>query len=114
MGRAIEGGDGDAADAFHEEALIEHAAQGLQCGRRGGEVALGRGGPELIHDDAVGHVHEAEAYGRARCGGDGTGAFFGGVCPAHDFEQGEREGGAEAAQAGAAGDEGAFWHGNDE
>ena len=58
---AIERSDRNARDALHQQALVEHGPQRFQGRRRRRQKALRIRRPELIHDDAMRHVHEPKA-----------------------------------------------------
>ena len=70
-----------------------------------GEERFRAGGPELVHDDAVRHVHESHADGWLRCDGCVL------LRPAHGVEEREGEGCTDAFETGATIDEPGFVHG---
>src|SRR4051812_16708237 len=99
MRGAIEWSNGNARDPLHHETIIEDGTERFQGWRWRGQKTLGILGPELVHDDAMGHVHEAEADGGF------VKLCFAWLRPAHGFQKGQREGGSDSFQARATVDE---------
>src|ERR1041385_689015 len=102
MRRPIEWSDRHPRDPLHQQTLIDDGTQRFQGRWWLREETLRVFGPELIHDDPVGHVHEPEAnrwFVRLYLAG------FGRLGPAHRFQKGQRERGSDPFQAGAPIDE---------
>ena len=103
MRRAVERRDRHPRDALDHQALVEHGPQRFEGRRRRGQESLRRFGPELVHDHAVRHVHEAETHRRLV-------GLVAGFRPSHGFQQRQRKRGSEAFEARAAIEKEVSWH----
>ena len=103
MRRTVEGRDRHARNALHHQALLQHGLQRLDVRRRRRQKTLRRLGPELVHDDAMRHVHESQAHRRL--------GALGLIGPAHAFQKRQSERHAHAFQQRAAINQRVAWHG---